>query len=43
MLGEAEKGQAFQFVRTGYFVRDTRSDGIVYNRVVVLKESYKAK
>lgn len=43
ILGEAEKGQAFQFVRTGYFVRDTRSDGIVYNRVVGLKESYKAK
>ena len=41
MLGEAEKGASFQFVRTGYFVRDTASDGVVYNRVVALKESWK--
>ena len=43
LLAEAEKGSAFQFVRTGYFVRDTKSDGIVYNRIVGLKDSYKAK
>lgn len=41
MLGEAEKGSEFQFVRTGYFVRDTGSEGVVYNRVVALKESWK--
>ena len=40
-LGEAEKGSEFQFVRTGYFVRDTGSEGVVYNRVVALKESWK--
>ena len=43
MLGEAAKGSAFQFVRTGYFVRDTKADGVVYNRVVGLKEGYKVK
>lgn len=43
MLGDAEKGSSFQFVRTGYFVRDTGSDGIVYNRIVGLKDSYKPK
>lgn len=41
MLGEADKGSEFQFVRTGYFVRDTGSEGVVYNRVVALKESWK--
>lgn len=41
MLGDAEKGSEFQFVRTGYFVRDTGSEGVVYNRVVALKESWK--
>ena len=43
MLGDAEKGTSFQFVRTGYFVRDTGSEGVVYNRIVGLKDSYKAK
>ena len=42
LLGEAEKGSPFQFVRTGYFVRDTASDGVVYNRIVGLKDGYKA-
>lgn len=41
MLCDAEKGSEFQFVRTGYFVRDTGSEGVVYNRVVALKESWK--
>ena len=35
-------GSSFQFVRTGYFVRDTASDGVVYNRIVGLKDGYKA-
>ena len=43
LLCDAEKGTSFQFVRTGYFVRDTKSDGVVYNRVVGLKDSYKPK
>ena len=43
ILGAAEKGKSFQFVRQGYFVRDTHYDGVVYNRVVALKDGYKAK
>ena len=43
LLGDAEKGKSFQFVRQGYFVRDTHYDGVVYNRVVALKDGYKAK
>ena len=42
-LADARPGDSFQFVRTGYFVRDTKSGGVVFNRVVALKESYKAK
>lgn len=42
-LANAEKGKDFQFVRMGYFVRDTKSDNLVYNRVVALKDGYKAK
>ena len=42
-LADARPGDSFQFVRTGYFVRDTKSEGVVFNRVVALKESYKAK
>ena len=30
----------FQFVRTGYFVKDSKHEG-VYNRIVSLKDSYK--
>ena len=30
----------FQFVRTGYFVKDSKNPG-VYNRIVTLKDSYK--
>ena len=38
---DAEAGSSFQFMRQGYFCRDTKSSGIVYNRIVGLKDSYK--
>ena len=44
--GEAELGKArpltsFQFIRQGYFCRDSKSEGVVYNRIVSLKDGYK--
>ncbi len=39
-LGDAKDGERFQFVRTGYFVKDTKYEN-VYNRIVGLKDSYK--
>ena len=41
-LGDANPGDKFQFVRTGYFVKDTKRDG-VFNRIVGLKDSFKVK
>jgi len=42
-LYEAAPGERFQFVRTGYFVKDTKHDN-VFNRIVGLKDSFpKAK
>lgn len=41
LLGDAARGTSFQFVRNGYFVRDTKESGVVYNRVVSLKDGYK--
>ena len=41
-LRDANAGEKFQFVRTGYFVKDTKHDG-VFNRIVGLKDSFKAK
>ncbi len=38
-LAEAKGGDKFQFVRTGYFVKDTKYDN-VFNRIVGLKDSY---
>ena len=38
-LKDASAGERFQFVRTGYFVKDTKSDG-VFNRIVGLKDSF---
>ena len=37
-LKDAAPGEKFQFVRTGYFCKDTKCDG-VYNRTVELKDS----
>ncbi len=38
-LKDATAGERFQFVRTGYFVKDTKSEG-VFNRIVGLKDSF---
>ena len=43
-LGEAVKGDKFQFMRHGYFCvdeKDTTEDHLVFNRIVSLKSSYK--
>lgn len=43
-LGEAVKGDKFQFLRHGYFCvdeKDTTEDRLVFNRIVSLKSSYK--
>ena len=40
-LGDAESGEHFQFVRTGYFVKDTKNPN-TFNRIVNLKDGYKA-
>lgn len=43
-LGEAVKGDKFQFLRHGYFcvdAKDTTEDHLVFNRIVSLKSSYK--
>ncbi|MBQ8322028.1 MAG: glutamine--tRNA ligase/YqeY domain fusion protein [Clostridia bacterium] len=38
-LDEATPGERFQFVRVGYFVKDTKRDG-TFNRIVGLKDSF---
>ena len=38
-LASAEAGEKFQFVRTGYFVKDTKHEN-TYNRIVGLKDSF---
>ena len=42
-LGQAKAGDSFQFLRMGYFCKDTDSTDstAVFNRVVPLKDSYK--
>ncbi len=43
-LKDAKGGDSFQFVRNGYFCvdeKDSRSDHLVFNRIVSLKSSYK--
>ena len=35
----AQSGERFQFVRTGYFVKDTKHEN-VFNRIVGLKDSF---
>ena len=39
-LHDAQPGDRFQFVRTGYFTLDSKHPG-VYNRIVTLKDSFK--
>ena len=38
-LAEAKPGERFQFVRVGYFVKDTKHEG-TFNRIVGLKDSF---
>ena len=38
-LKDSTAGERFQFVRTGYFVKDTKCEG-VFNRIVGLKDSF---
>ena len=40
-LADAKDGEHFQFVRTGYFVKDTKNPN-TFNRIVALKDSFKA-
>jgi len=43
-IKEAKKGDRFQFVRTGYFIvdtKDTTDENYVFNRIVSLKSSFK--
>lgn len=42
VLTEAAPGEKFQFVRTGYFCKDTKKAG-VFNRIVGLKDSFPKK
>ena len=39
-LAEAEPGAPVQFERLGYFVRDSRAGGLVFNRATTLKDSW---
>ncbi|MCL2675019.1 MAG: glutamine--tRNA ligase/YqeY domain fusion protein [Firmicutes bacterium] len=40
-LTESPPFERYQFMRLGYFVRDCKEEGAVYNRIVSLKDSYK--
>lgn len=39
-MADVNKGEKFQFVRNGYFCKDTKNEN-VYNRIVNLKDSFK--
>ena len=39
-LAAAQKGDAFQFERLGYFVVDSTEGGLVFNRTVTLRDSW---
>lgn len=39
-LFDAMVGQAFQFEREGYFCRDSKAEGLVFNRTIGLKDSW---
>ena len=41
-LNDAELGEKFQFVRNGYYCKDTKYEN-TYNRIVGLKDSYPKK
>ncbi len=42
-LADCAKGASYQFLRQGYFCRDSKSEGIVFNRIVGLKDGYNVK
>ena len=37
---DAKPGEALQFVRMGYFTKDSKNEG-VFNRIITLKDGYK--
>jgi glutaminyl-tRNA synthetase len=39
-LAEAEAGTHLQFLRHGYYMRDSRAEGLVFNRTVGLRDSW---
>jgi glutaminyl-tRNA synthetase len=39
-LTKSEPGQGFQFEREGYFCRDSKSEGLVFNRTITLRDSW---
>lgn len=39
-LADAEPGQGLQFEREGYFCRDSKSEGLVFNRTITLRDSW---
>lgn len=41
-MADTKPGERFQFVRNGYFCKDSKSEN-VYNRIVSLKDSFKLK
>jgi len=41
-LADAKAGDRYQFVRTGYFVKDSKNEN-TFNRIVGLKDSYQKK
>ncbi len=41
-MKDAKEGERFQFVRVGYFIKDTKHEN-TYNRIVGLKDSYPQK
>ena len=42
-LATAQKEQSFQFERTGYFCRDNKSDSLVFNQTVGLRDTWENK
>lgn len=40
-LGSSKPLQSYQFMRQGYFCRDNKEEGLVFNQVVGLKDGYK--
>ncbi len=41
LLASAKSPKAYQFLRQGYFCRDSKNEGLVFNRIVSLKDGYK--